>query len=222
MTTTTAPIDTSVMPFLHTAFRRETRLAGALVRGVAAGDLRRARVVSEHLDLVLRTLHAHHTTEDELMWPKLLERVPEELAPLVHLMESQHERVDALATEVERLRPRWAATADPTDGERLAGLLDRLHVHLAEHLDDEEERLLPVAARALTEAEWEEMGERGRSHLRRSEMTLTMGMYAYEGDPAVLARIFAAAPAPVRWLVPRLCHRAYRRHARAVHGTATP
>ncbi len=222
MDTTTEPIDTSVMPTIHTFFRREVRLAGGVIRRVADGDVRRAQVVAEHLDFVARTLHEHHTAEDELLWPKLLDRVPEELAPIVRLMEAQHGQVDALLAEIGDLRPRWAATAEPADRDRLAGLFDQLYVHLAEHLDAEEERLLPIAARAVTQAEWEEMGERGRKQTRKSELSLALGMFQYEGDPAVIAQMLAEAPAPVRWIVPRLSRRAFRRHALVIHGTATP
>jgi hemerythrin-like domain-containing protein len=222
MDTTTQPIDTSVMPTIHTFFRREIRLAGGVVRRVADGDVRRAKVVAEHLDFVARTLHEHHTAEDELLWPKLLDRVPEELAPIVRLMEAQHGQVDALLAEIGDVRPRWAATADPGDRDRLADLFDRLYVHLAEHLDAEEERLLPIAARAVTQAEWEEMGTRGRERTRRSEMSLALGMFQYEGDPAVIAQMLGEAPVPVRWVVPRLSRRAFRRHALVIHGTATP
>ena len=215
-------IDTSTMATIHTMFRRELRLAGPLVRGVAAGDTARAAVVADHLDFVGRTLHHHHTIEDELLWPKLLDRVPTELAPIVRLMESQHERVDALLAEIDTLRGRWAATAGNGDRDRLATLLDELHVHLCEHLDAEEQRLLPIASRNLTEAEWKEMGEVGRKRTRRSELSLSLGMYAYEGDPAVIAKMLADAPAPVRWMVSRSAARAFRRHALRVHGTATP
>jgi hemerythrin-like domain-containing protein len=220
--TSTEPIDTSVMPTVHTLFRREFRLAGGVIRGVAEGDVARAATVAAHLDLVGRVLHEHHTAEDELMWPKLLERVPEELAPIVHLMEAQHGRVDALLTEIGELRPRWAATAREADRDRLADLCDELFVHLAEHLEAEEQQLLPIAARAMTLAEWNEMGERARADQRRSEMSLIFGMIQYEGDPAVVAKMLAEAPAPVRWLVPKLGRRAFRRHALVIHGTATP
>jgi hemerythrin-like domain-containing protein len=218
----TEPTDTSAMPTIHTFFRREIRLAGGVIRRVADGDVRRARVVADHLDFVARSLHEHHTTEDELLWPTLLDRVPEELAPIVRLMEAQHGQVDALLAEVGELRPRWAATADPADRERLAELFDRLSVHLADHLEAEEQQLLPIAARALTQAEWDELGGRGRTRTRRSELSLTLGMFQYEGDPAVVAHMLAAAPPPVRWIVPRLSRRAFRRHALAIHGTATP
>jgi hemerythrin-like domain-containing protein len=219
---TTEPIDTSAMPTIHTFFRREFRLAGGVVRRVADGDVRRARVVSDHLEFIARALHEHHTTEDELLWPVLLDRVPEELAPIVRLMEAQHGQVDALLAAVGELRPRWAATADPADRDRLADLFDELYVHLAEHLDAEEERLLPIAARCLTEAEWHGLGERGRQSIPRREMSLALGMFQYEGDPAVIAQMLADAPPPIRWIVPRLSRRAFRRHALAIHGTATP
>ncbi len=222
MNATTEPIDTSVMPMIHSFFRREIRLAGGVLRRVAGGDVRRAEVVSDHLDFIARTLHEHHTSEDELLWPKLLDRVPEELAPIVRLMEAQHGQVDALLARIQELRPRWRETADPADRDRLADLFDELYVHLAEHLDAEEQRLLPIAARAVTQAEWEELGERGRQHTRRSELSLALGMFQYEGDPRVVAQMLAEAPAPIRWIVPRLSRRAFRKHALLIHGTATP
>jgi hemerythrin-like domain-containing protein len=221
-TATSQLVDTRVMPTLHTFFRRELRLAGAVTRGVADGDRSRARVVADHLDFLGRALHHHHTIEDELMWPRLLQRVPDELAPIVHLMESQHERVDGLIQEISTVLPAFRATAGAAERDRLADLFDTLYVHLVEHLDAEEERLLPIAARTLTQAEWDEMGERGRRGTPRKEMSLILGMYQYEGDPAAIAEMLAEAPAPVRWIVPRLSRRAFRRYATRIHGTPTP
>jgi hemerythrin-like domain-containing protein len=215
-------IDTSVMPTLHTFFRRELRLASGVIRGVAESDRARAEVVCDHLEYVTRALHHHHSIEDELMWPRLLDRVPEDLASIVHLMESQHEQVDALIQEIRSLFPTFRATADAGSRDRLAELFDTLHAHLVEHLDAEEERLLPIAARTLTQAEWDEMGEAGRTGTPRKEMALTLGMYQYEGDPRVIAGMLAEAPAPVRWVVPKLSKRAFRKHSLRVHGTATP
>lgn len=215
-------IDTSVMPTLHTFFRRELRLAGGVIQGVAEGDRARAEVVCDHLDFLARSLHHHHTVEDELLWPKLLDRVPEELAPIVHLMESQHERVDALIQEIGNVLPAFRATAEVASRDQLADLFDTLYVHLVEHLDAEEERLLPIAARTLTQAEWDEMGEAGRNGTPRMELALLLGMYQYEGAPEAIAEMLSEAPAPVRWIVPRLSRRAFRKHALRIHGTATP
>src|SRR3954454_3057745 len=70
--------DTREMLVVHSLFRRELRLASGLVRGGAPADTRRAGGISAHLQLVEDVLHHHHTSEDELLWPKLLDRVPEE------------------------------------------------------------------------------------------------------------------------------------------------
>ena len=48
------------------------------------------------------------------------------------------------------------------------------------------------------------------------------GAIAYDGGPEGVAKMMHGAPAPVRWLVPRLGARAYRRHAQRVYGTPTP
>ncbi len=222
MSTVTTPIDTRVMGVIHTVYRRELRLAGEVVRGVAPGDTARAAVVGDHLALVHDHLHHHHAAEDDLLWPKLLARVPDELAPLVHLMEQQHAMVEQLLDEIAGLLPGWRARAEAHARDRLAELHDRLYVHLVEHMDAEEERLLPLASRTVTQEEWEEMGAAARAGTPRSRMLLVLGMIVHDGDPAVVATMLADAPAPVRWLLPRLAHRTYRRHAQRVYGTATP
>lgn len=215
-------VDTRTMNVIHTFFRREYRLAGGLVRGVAEGDRHRAAVVADHVAFLALALHHHHTTEDTYLWPLLLERVPEELAPIVHLMESQHARVDGLIEEIDALVPVLRATGDADARDRLADLVDTLYVHLTEHLDAEEERLLPIAARTLTQSEWDALGELGRSTAPKGRGMLVLGMFLHDGGPDGAALMLADAPPPVRWLVPRLARRAFRRYALRVHGTATP
>jgi iron-sulfur cluster repair protein YtfE (RIC family) len=221
--TRTAPLaDTSVMPVIHTLFRRELRLAAGLLRGVPEGDTARAAVVADHLGLVGEVLHHHHTAEDELLWPKLLERVPDDLAPIVHLMESQHGRVEALLDEIGALMAGWRRTAGGAERDRMAQLYDELYLALAEHLDAEETRLLPIAARAVTQEEWEHMGQVARAGTPRGAELLVLGGLLYDSGPEGVAKLMHGAPPPVRWLVPRLGARAYRRHAQKVYGTPTP
>ena len=64
------------------------------------------------------------------------------------------------------------------------------------------------------------MGERASENGAAVGAGLVLGMIQYEGDPAVVAQMLAEAPAPVRWIVPRLARRAFRRHALVIHGTA--
>jgi hypothetical protein len=188
---------------------------------VPAGDTRRARVVADHVQLVLEVLHHHHSLEDRMLWPLLLERVAADVAPIVELMEQQHQAAQALIEETDALLPALRR-GDVADAARLADVLDVLHRVLVEHLDVEEQKVMPLAGRALTAQEWDAIGDAGRAALPGSRGTLVLGMYAYEGSPIALAEMLADAPPPVRWLVPRLALRAFRRHSRRVHGTPRP
>ncbi len=217
MTTTAStavgPVATVEMKALHSAFRREYATAAALVRAVPPGDAARARVVDRHLDFIERFLHHHHTLEDEMLWPKLLSRLPVEIAPIVELMESQHEVVDDCLQRVEVLREQWRPTADPMVGRQLADLYDRLHTALVEHLDAEETRVLPLVETSITEAEWAELAKAGQSAFRGREALLVFGMIQHDAGDDVIAQMLSAAPAPVRYLMPRLARRSYRKHS---------
>jgi hemerythrin-like domain-containing protein len=221
-TAQTDVVDTDDMVLVHTFLRREFRLASGVLRQVRDGDTGRAARVADHLDFLDRFLLHHHTIEDELLWPLLLTRVPEELAPIVHLMEAQHAGVEGALATIGDLLPRWCETAAADLRDTLAKQYDALYVALAEHLDAEEQRLLPIAARALSQAEWDALGEEGRRRGNRRKGPLVLGMFAYEGDPAVFQRMLGDAPWPARILLPRLGRRTFRKHALLIHGTTTP
>lgn len=82
--------------------------------------------------------------------------------------------------------------------------------------------MLPLAAGVLTEAEWNAIGEAGAAGLPKSSLPLVFGMFAYEGDPAVLRDMLKAAPAVPRVVIPRVAPRVYARRALQVHGTRRP
>jgi hemerythrin-like domain-containing protein len=211
-------VDTREMVAVHSAFRREFRQAPDLIRSVGDGDRARAAVVGEHVQLMLDMLHHHHSGEDELLWPKLQTRVAAELAPIVELMERQHEGIHAVLEEALPLLARWRADAAAADRDGLADALTRLNVLLVEHLAAEEEQLLPIAARSVTQDEWNELGQKGMAGIPRSKMAMTFGMIMKDGDPEVIRQMLSHAPLPVRVLLPRLAPRAYAKYVRRVHG----
>jgi hemerythrin-like domain-containing protein len=214
--TSTAPL-TNVhdMVVVHRTFRREFRLLPELVRAVAPGDTARAAVLSEHARLVLGGLHMHHTGEDELLWPKLLERAAPD-AELIHRMEEQHERVhDAL----ERLSPaldRWQAEARPAVTEEVAAGFDELRIALLEHLDDEEREILPLAARHISQREWNELGEHGAKKVKMSQLPILFGAVNEEATPEEREEMLRVVPPPVRLLLKTVFARRYRRYINRV------
>lgn len=215
------PVDTRDMFVVHSGFRREFRLAPGLVRSVVAGDTARATQVATHLGMITDLLHHHHTGEDELVWPTLLARVPEQLAPIVELMEGHHAAVHDLLEQFPGTVRDWTAGAQLAPRDRLADLLDRLYVILDEHLTAEEQRLLPIAATYMSQEEWDRLGERAPK-LPMRQQTIVLGSMMYDGDPEILAQMLSKAPWVVRILLPHFARRAYANYARELYGTPTP
>ncbi|GIL36843.1 hemerythrin domain-containing protein [Phycicoccus sp. DTK01] len=215
-------VDVRDMLVVHTALLRELRLAAPAVERVAHGDRRQARRVEQHLALLADVLHHHHSGEDELLWPVLRPRLAPPHAALLDVAESQHEGIDHALERVAAARRDWSPEAAKGSGAVLAAALRELHLLLAEHLEFEERHLLPLAAVHLTEAEWHAVGAAGAAGVPRSALPLVVGMFAYEGDPEVLATMLRSAPLVPRVLVPRIAPRVYARRALAVHGTTRP
>lgn len=214
--------DVRMMTVAHSNFRRELRLSVPAIRAVGSGDTRRVGEIAEHVEMWLGFVHHHHSIEDDLLWDKLTERVPKELAPLVQLMESQHESVARLLDECPLFVAQWRETASIVDGARLADHLATLVDALCEHLDAEETHVLPLMARHIGQDEWNKFIEKGMESIPKKLLMTGFGMMLYEGDPEALALEIAKFPAPLRPLVPIVGRRAFRRYAKRIHGTATP
>ncbi|SNS67744.1 Hemerythrin-like domain-containing protein [Actinacidiphila glaucinigra] len=212
--------DVRDMFMAHTMIRREFRLLPQLVREVEAGDVGRAGVVADHADKVCLVLHLHHEGEDEVLWPRLLERGGERTAAIVPTMEEQHHGIDAALTEVTGLLAGWRTTA--RDGEALAAALEVLLDRLLEHMALEEKEILPLAEEYITAAEWAGLGEHGMANSPKKDLPLAFGMVMYEGDPATIKAVLSHAPLVPRLIMPLLAPRLYASHAKRVYGTPTP
>jgi hemerythrin-like domain-containing protein len=214
--------DVRMMTVAHSNFRRELRLSVPAVRAVASGDTRRAGEIAEHVEMWLGFVHHHHSIEDELLWDKLTDRVPEQLAPLVQLMEDQHENVARLLDECRPLIAKWRETGSIVGRSRLADHLVTLVDALCAHLDAEEARVLPLMARHIRQDEWDEFTRRGMESIPKKLLMTGFGMMLYEGDSEALALEIAKFPAPLRPLLPILGRRAFRKYAKRIHGTTRP
>jgi len=214
--------DTRDMYVVHTVFRREFGLMPALVRGVADGDVARAELVGEHVQLLCDLLHEHHEAEDEVIWPRLLERGAEDVAPIVQTMEDQHNELEKVNQEIVVILPIWRDTAGQQYRAELAEALDALCPLLREHTAMEEGHVLPLAERYLTATEWQQVGQRAMDGLPKKRLPLLFGMGMYEGDPEVVKGILAGIPLVPRLLLPAVAPRQFAAHSRRIHGTATP
>jgi hemerythrin-like domain-containing protein len=203
--------DVTEMVVIHRVFRREFTAIPSLVRRVRDGDTARARVVADHLALIMSGLHMHHTGEDVVLWPLLLERAAPSTA-LVETMQYQHHRVDEYAEQLERLASTWAQGASAVRGEQLAQVVELFSDALVEHLDLEEREILPLVSRHISVEEWDSLGEHGKQAMSPRQLPLMFGAILEEADSGERERMLAHLPAPLRVVMRTLGARQYRRY----------
>ncbi len=197
---TTGRTDTWDMIVVHRVFRREFRILPALIRAVAPGDTARAEILGQHLANAAGALHHHHTGEDELVWPLMLERARMH-ADLINRMEAQHERLHEPLARIEELLPRWRSRAAAVERDELADVIAQASVALDEHLADEEREILPLIEQHLTPAEWHAVGQRGQATIPKGKMALVfLGAILEEATPSETKRFLAELPLPARVL----------------------
>ena len=218
MTAATTRPDTSEMVFVHNSFRQQFEALPGLVRGVPDGDTERAAVIVGFLEELTTSLHHHHEAEDELMWPKLLDRAPMDGA-LILRMEEQHERIAELYRLAAENAGLFVAQALPVQREELAGTLAELVAALDEHLRDEEVYILPLVERVITVQEWNELAERGRSGIPKDRQLVFLGFLLAANTKERGKQFLAEMPAPARIAWKLVGRRAFAKEYRRVYGT---
>jgi hemerythrin-like domain-containing protein len=206
----------------HKAMRREFGATPALVAAVASGDQKRAAVVAGHLDFLVEHLDVHHSCEDEEVWPKLHERCPAEVAPLIDTMEAQHQGIHAALTSVTELSQAWRLDAGQEARDAIVTELTGLVRTLNEHLDLEEAEVLPLIDTYLSEKEWRAAVAAAGPKTPKSRMPLSFGMTLYGAEDEMVALMKAAVPKPVWTIFAPIGRGAYARHAKKVYGTREP
>lgn len=205
------PIDVRDMKIVHETFRRLYGEAAELVRAKPTPSPERVTFLSDHIDFGLMMLHNHHESEDELLYPLLLERAPEQ-APDTERIEHQHQEVSGAIESATAACRAWRQGASQETAEALAASLVSLNAALQPHLDDEEQTIVPLAAVTVTEAEWESMGEHSRAAIPKDKMSIAFGMLLEplsEDDRNFMKK---GLPAPVRLLYPILIDRPWRKY----------
>jgi len=205
------------MVIVHRAFRREFVLLPRLVREVPEGDVRRAATVARALHVVLGGLEMHHTGEDAVLWPRLLERAAPSTG-LVETMQAQHDGVDEYAERVAPLLAAWAQAPTRAGGAELADLLDSFAAALFEHLDLEEREILPLCLRHLTAREWDGMADHGLEVMERSELPIIFGAVLEECTPQERRAMLGRLPLVPRTLLRTVGAWQYRRYVSRVRG----
>lgn len=197
MTTTLPMADTRDMIGLHQVFREALASAPVLVEGAAEGDTARAEIVGTYYDNVLRLLHGHHEGEDELMTPRLLDRCTPAEADAVRRIARMHHDVTEDLAAAEAAVAAWRQSASASERDAATDRLGQLDSTLADHLNEEEQVVLPIAAQYLNVAEWGELPAHGMRTFSGDKLWLIIGLVQHQMPAVARANMEAHMPPPV-------------------------
>jgi hypothetical protein len=217
----TAPLSTSQasdpweMALIHSLIRRGFEQAREAV--LAPGAAARADAVAAYVGFHLDGLEAHHSSEDELIWPVLHERASMSGA-LIRRMEEQHAGLhDALDTTRRELTA-WEVAPTAERSGALATALGTVVDRLAEHLAEEERDVVPLIAAHITQAEWDGMGKVAFSKFTPQQRLIAMGEMLAAASPTEAARMLAGLPAPIKVIWRLVGRRRYQRFMAELSG----
>ena len=205
------------MPIIHRIFRSQLAEVPALVQEAPPTGAARVGAVADHLGFLLDGLHMHHTTEDDWIWPKLLDRVGLD-APLVRRMEEQHRQIDVSVAEVRAAMSVWRSDPTPATSSALADCVGELLVVLGAHLDEEEQVVVPLIGRHLTEAEMQQFGERAFEKFTPAQRWIATGQLVEVTTHEEAAMFLGQLPPPVKVLWRLVGKRKYRKYIATVRG----
>lgn len=190
--------DTEDLLLIHAVFRSGFSRAEGLISKTDPADSARVKFVSDHLDELLQTLHNHHHHEDVLWWDRLREREPGSAAD-VERMINAHNEIARLIEAVQEARAAWVKT--PGDKAEFLQRLRRLQDALFAHLSDEEKHIMPLAARVLTQKEWDEAHTIGQDEIPRNRLLFQLGyILQCAPTPALRQKMLDGIPGFVRLL----------------------
>ena len=163
---TTFKNDMTMMFVMHDALRRDLdRIARLTAR--TDDDPKHILRTAAGWEMFKSYLHAHHTSEDELLWPPLRKALPDDAhgTALLDAMEAEHAAIDPLIDGFD------AALADRDSGPaRLGELADALASGLRAHLTHEENEGLPLIDSIITAEQWQAFSAGGRQADRRRRL----------------------------------------------------
>jgi hypothetical protein len=92
---------------------------------------------------------------------------------------------EALATRLDTVRSvlaRWETIAESAAGAELIAALRPLHDLLVAHLDEEEERILPLVAAWISADEWTRLAQHGFAHMPKRALFRQLGAILEDAD----------------------------------------
>jgi hemerythrin-like domain-containing protein len=202
----TAP-DLTFYRVVHRAIRQSaTALAETAVVIETTAPDRRAAFARYWKGYAGEVLH-HHSVEDDIFFPALVERVPV-AADLIHRTDEDHAHLDELMVALE------ASVGEVRAGRpapELVALTRELDRHMADHLDFEDRDILPLFERHFSAEEYDALDAAAvKSAGLGPQTAFSVPMIIGAMTPEEQAATIPGAPLPLR-VLHRLTRRSHQR-----------
>lgn len=140
---------------------------------------------------------------------------------LVERMERQHQQIDVSVAELRVAMSAWRSDPAPATSSALADALGEFLVVLEKHLDEEEQVVVPLIERHLTEAGCQDVGKRGSESFAPAQRWIAMGQLVEVATPEKAAMSLGEMPPPVKASWRLIGKRKYRRYITSVRGRSS-
>ncbi len=201
---------------IHTCLRRGGRAIAEAVGTLDVSDRRRVDALQRYWAGYANEVLSHHTIEDDIFFPALVERVPV-AADHLGRIDEEHHLLDELMAEGH------AALAGVVEGaatDRAAHVLGHLDVMMNRHLDFEDAELLPLFASRFQQDEYDLLHQRAIKSLGFGKATLfAIPFIGSWLDDDMRDQMFGTAPLPFKVLY-RVTRRGHERLAALALGAA--
>ncbi len=99
-------------------------------------------------------LHAHHAGEDQGLWPLVRAHNPA-AGDLLDQMDADHARIGPQIEQVQNAAAAYGTDASPAVRLELTAAIELLRSVLDPHLRREEDEMMPIVSRSITDAQWD-------------------------------------------------------------------
>ena len=188
--------DTSDMAQVHRVFRDAVAAAPTLIGSATLQAAERVELVATYYRNVLALLHAHHDGEDELIWPILIQRAPDQAAE-VQRIASQHDAITSTLEAASAAVVAWQQASDAVTASAAAAAVATLGSALLAHLDEEEAFIVPLAAQHILAPEWGELPGHALRNFSGDRMWLVLGLIREQMTAQQLTMMDDHMPPPV-------------------------
>ncbi|HEX7135923.1 MAG TPA: hemerythrin domain-containing protein [Iamia sp.] len=180
---------------IHTALRHAAHAMAAAAPSLGPEEPERLAAFRRYWAGYAGEVVAHHTTEDDVVFPELVRRAPF-LAALMERADADHHHLDELMEDVTAA---LGAIADGASPERAAALLREVADHMEEHLGMEDRDLLPVIEVSFSAEEYEVLEKKALDIIGfGAQAAFTIPFLAASLDDETRADLLGDAPLPVK------------------------